>query len=62
MKKLYRSSTDRVLAGVCGGIAQYLGIDSGIVRLITFALTFFGGMSIWVYIIAAILMPKEPEF
>ncbi|MDO5715471.1 MAG: PspC domain-containing protein [Tissierellia bacterium] len=58
-KKLYRSSTDRVIAGVCGGIAEYFDIDSGLVRLITFLLTFFGGMSIWVYIIAAIVIPKQ---
>ena len=43
MKKLYRSRKDRVFAGVCGGIAEYLGIDSTIVRLITFLL--IGSMS-----------------
>ena len=38
MKKLYRSRNDRFFAGVCGGIAKYLGIDSTLVRLITFLL------------------------
>lgn len=60
MKKLYRSQNDRMLAGVCGGIAEYFGIDSAIVRIITVGLVFFGGMSIWVYILAALFIPKEP--
>ena len=60
MKKLYRSRKDRVFAGVCGGIAEYLGIDSTIVRLITFLLIVPGGLSIWVYIALAIIIPSEP--
>lgn len=36
MKKLYKSSTDRKIAGVCGGIAEYLGVDSTLVRIVTF--------------------------
>lgn len=60
MKKLYRSRKDRIFAGVCGGIAEYLGIDSTIVRLITFLLIVPGGLSIWVYIALAIIIPSEP--
>ena len=60
MKKLYRSRKDRVFAGVCGGIAEYFGIDSTIVRLITFLLIVPGGLSIWVYIALAIIIPSEP--
>lgn len=60
MKKLYRSRKDRVFAGVCGGIAEYLGIDSTVVRLITFLLIVPGGLSIWVYIALAIIIPTEP--
>ena len=56
---LHRSSTDRVFAGVCGGIAETFNLDSSTVRLIAVLLIFFGGMSIWVYIIAAILLPLE---
>ena len=56
---LHRSSTDRVFAGVCGGIAETFNIDSSTVRLIAVLLILFGGMSIWVYIIAAILLPLE---
>ncbi|WP_308553336.1 PspC domain-containing protein [Peptoniphilus duerdenii] len=56
---LHRSSTDRVFAGVCGGIAETFNIDSSTVRLITVLLILFGGMSLWVYIIAALLLPLE---
>lgn len=61
MKKLYRSRTDRMIAGVCGGIAKYFGIDSTIVRVITFLLIIPGGVSIWVYIALALIVPLEPE-
>ncbi len=61
MKKLYRSRTDRMIAGVCGGIAKYFGIDSTIVRVIAFLLIIPGGVSIWVYIALAIIVPLEPE-
>ncbi|WP_276906403.1 PspC domain-containing protein [Peptoniphilus duerdenii] len=56
---LHRSSTDRVFAGVCGGIAETFNIDSSTVRLITVLLILFGGMSLWIYIIAALLLPLE---
>lgn len=56
---LHRSSTDRVFAGVCGGIAETFNLDSSTVRLIAVLLILFGGMSIWVYIIVAILLPLE---
>lgn len=61
MKKLYRSRDDRMIAGVCGGIAKYFGIDSTIVRVITFLLIIPGGLSIWVYIAMALIIPLEPE-
>jgi phage shock protein C len=59
-KKLYRSNTDKMLAGVCGGLAQYFGIDSTIVRLIFALLVFFGvGSGLILYIILALIMPLE---
>ena len=60
MKKLYRSRDDRVIAGVCGGIAKYFGIDSTVIRIITFLLIVPGGLSIWAYIVLAIIIPNEP--
>lgn len=49
-RHLYRSRTNRSIAGVCGGIAEFFGIDSTILRLITLFLILFGGLSLWVYI------------
>lgn len=60
MKKLYRTEgSDATICGVCGGIAEYFAVDPTIVRLITAALIFFGGVSLWVYIIAALIVPKK---
>ncbi|MEJ6952553.1 PspC domain-containing protein [Natronospora cellulosivora (SeqCode)] len=57
-KKLYRSVTDRMLGGVCGGLANYFDIDSTIVRLV-FVLLFLGfGSGLLAYIIAWILIPE----
>ena len=59
-KKLYRSKTDQKLAGVCGGIAEYFGIDSTIVRLIWAILTVCGvGSGILLYIICAFVIPEK---
>ena len=59
-KKLYKSSTDKKLCGVCGGLAKYFGMDSTIVRLILAFAVLFAGCGILAYIIAAIIMPDEP--
>lgn len=61
-KKLCRASLDKKIFGVCGGIAHYFGLDSTLVRLITVLLVFFAGLSLWVYIIAALIMPETPEY
>jgi phage shock protein C len=58
-KKLYRSETNRVLAGVAGGLGEYFSIDPTIVRLIFVLLTVFGGGGVLVYIILWILIPSE---
>ena len=58
-KKLYRSRSNRVIGGVCGGLAQYLGIDPTVVRLIMALVTFVGGMSLRVYLIAWLIIPEE---
>ncbi len=56
-KKLYRSSTDKKIAGVCGGIAEYMNVDSTIVRLIAVLLVFGCGSGLLAYIVAALIMP-----
>lgn len=60
MNKLYKSATDRKVCGVCGGIADYLGVDSTVVRLIACILFFAFGLSLWVYVIASLIMPEPP--
>lgn len=60
-KKLYKSSTDKKICGVCGGIAKYFNIDPTIVRLGTAALTVISvGTGLIVYIVAAIVIPDDP--
>lgn len=59
-KKLYKSSTDKKLAGVCGGIAEYFNIDSTLVRLGWVVFSLLGGSGLLAYIIAAIIVPENP--
>lgn len=58
-KKLRRSRTDRKISGVCGGLAQFLGIDSTAVRVAMALLTLLGGMSLIVYLVMWLLIPEE---
>jgi phage shock protein C len=57
--KLMRSQSDKVLAGVCGGLAAYLGIDSIIVRLAFLLLVPASGLGLLVYLVLAVIMPEE---
>ena len=59
-KKLYKSSTDKKLAGVCGGIAEYFNIDATLVRLGWVVFSLLGGSGLLAYIIAAIIVPENP--
>lgn len=59
-KKLYKSTQDCKLTGVCGGIAEYLGIDSTVVRLLWLLFILFGGAGVLAYIICWIVIPNAP--
>ncbi len=59
MTKIYRSRDDRIVFGVCGGLAKYFGVDSTILRLIFIVATLYHGSGILLYIILAIIMPEE---
>ena len=59
VKKLFRSRSSRIIGGVCGGLAEYLNIDPTVLRVITALLTFVMGMSLWVYLLAWIIIPEE---
>lgn len=62
MKKLYRSLDDRMLSGVCGGLGEYFKIDSTLIRLLFVTALFFSvGTMIFVYIIAAVIIPNRIE-
>jgi len=59
-RRLYRSRRDRQLAGVAGGIAEYLDVDPTVVRILWILSIFFGGFGILVYIVMAFIVPLEP--
>jgi len=60
MKKIYRSKTQKIIGGVCGGFGEYFDIDPVIIRVIWFILL-LGGVGLLAYIIAWIIIPIEPE-
>ena len=57
--RLMRSDTDRIIAGVCGGLAVYLGVDAVFVRLALILLVFASGVGIPIYVILMLIMPSE---
>ena len=58
-KKLYRSTSNRVIAGVCGGLGEYFGVDPVIIRLIWVLTVFFGGTGLVAYLIAWLIIPEK---
>jgi len=60
-KRLYRSTENRVIAGVCGGVAEYFNIDPAIARVVWIIAGIIGGSGIVAYIIAMIIMPLSTE-
>ena len=60
-KRLYRSRHDRMLAGVCGGLADYLNVESVLIRILWVVVTLLGGMGLLLYIAAVIIIPENPE-
>lgn len=61
MKKLYRSVTDKKIAGVCGGLGDYFGIDANILRIIAVILLLPGGLPGFLpYVVLWILLPVKP--
>lgn len=59
-KRLFRSR-NKVIAGVCGGVAEFFGLDASMVRLATVLLILFAGLSLWVYIILWLIVPQSPK-
>ena len=60
-KRLYRSETNRMICGVCGGIAEYFGVDPTLIRL-AFVLFMFGaGSGLFAYLVAAVIIPTQSQ-
>lgn len=60
-KKLYKSNKNKMLDGVCGGIAEYFNIDPTLVRLSWVVFCALGGSGVLAYIVAALIIPRDPE-
>ncbi len=63
MKKLYRSKTERMVSGVCGGIAVYLNVDPTIVRLVWALVSIFSAAvpGVLLYVVCSLIVPEEPD-
>ena len=61
-KRLYRIKNGKMIAGVCGGIAEYFQLDPSLVRLGAIVFCCLGGSGVLAYIISAIVIPEKPEF
>ena len=60
-KKLYRSKTNKTIAGVCGGLAEYINMDPTVVRLLWVLITAFAGAGLIAYLVCAIVIPEKPN-
>jgi phage shock protein C len=60
VRKLYRSRTNRQVAGVCGGLAEHFNMDATLIRVLFVVLTVLGGSGIIIYIAMWIIVPQEP--
>ncbi|HOJ01979.1 MAG: PspC domain-containing protein [Chloroflexi bacterium] len=58
--KLYRSRDSRMIAGVCGGLGEFMGVDPTIVRLLFVLGLFLGTLTFWVYLVMMLVIPEEP--
>ena len=58
-KRLYRSRDDRMIAGVCAGLSEYIDIDPTVVRLLFVLGLFAGGATFWAYIVMMLVVPEE---
>lgn len=59
--RLFRSSDNRIIAGICAGTAEFFGLDTGLIRVATLLLILFGGLSLWAYLILWIIIPTAPK-
>jgi len=60
-KKIYRSQTNRMIGGVCGGVAEYFSVDPTVIRLIWVAFSLVGGFGLLVYLASLLIIPNNPD-
>lgn len=60
-KRLYRSRHDRMIGGVCGGLAKYFNVDPTLIRLLAVVGLVIAGGTFWAYIVMMIVVPEEPD-
>jgi len=60
-KKLYRSKSNRMLVGVCAGVAEYFNIDPTVIRVIWALASFFGFAGVLAYVVCAFVIPEKPD-
>ncbi|WP_308501535.1 PspC domain-containing protein [uncultured Alistipes sp.] len=60
-RHLYRSRNERIIAGICGGLAEYFGLNVSKLRIALVILFLLGGLSLWVYIILWLIVPQAPR-
>ena len=61
MKKLYRSKTNCMIAGVCGGVAEYLNVDPTVIRVVWAIASLFAFVGVVAYIACAFIIPEKPD-
>ena len=61
MKKLYRSKTNCMIAGVCGGVAEYLNVDPTVIRVVWAIASLFAFVGVVAYIACALIIPEKPD-
>lgn len=59
VKRIYRSSTDKMVGGVCGGLGEYFEIDPTIIRIIWLVCVFVAGGGLFAYLLALIIIPSD---
>lgn len=60
-RPLYRSRKERIIAGICGGLAEYFGLSVSKLRIALVVLILLGGLSLWVYLILWLIIPQAPQ-
>lgn len=60
-KKLTRSSKDKLIAGVCGGLGEYFGVDPMVMRVIFIVAAFFMGATFWIYLLLWLIVPLDTD-